>query len=48
MKSAHGAEPVTLTCYCERHLPVCLVTFTWENFTNMKSRKSNKFYVLLL
>jgi NuA3 HAT complex component NTO1 len=21
MKSAHGAEPVTLTCYCERHLP---------------------------
>ena len=28
MKSAHGAEPVTLTCYCERHLPVCLITFT--------------------
>ena len=27
MKSAHGAEPVTLTCYCERHLPVCLITF---------------------
>ncbi|KAF8159256.1 hypothetical protein B0H34DRAFT_702732 [Crassisporium funariophilum] len=21
MKSAQGAEPVTLTCYCERHLP---------------------------
>ena len=26
MKSAHGAEPVTLTC--EHHLPVCLITFT--------------------
>jgi hypothetical protein len=22
MKSAHGSEPVTLTCYCDKHLPV--------------------------
>lgn len=24
MKSAHGSEPVTLTCYCDKHLPVSL------------------------
>lgn len=23
MKSTQGSEPVSLTCYCERHLPVC-------------------------
>ena len=23
MKSAQGSEPGALTCYCERHLPVC-------------------------
>ena len=34
MKSAHGAEPATLACYCEKHLPVCdsLLLFTYANY----------------
>ena len=34
MKSAHGAEPATLACYCEKHLPVCdpLSLFTYTNY----------------
>ena len=34
MKSAHGAEPATLACYCEKHLPVCdpLSLFTYANY----------------
>lgn len=24
MKSAHGSEPATLACFCEKHLPVRL------------------------
>ena len=33
MKSAHGAEPATLACYCKKHLPVCdpLSLFTYAN-----------------
>lgn len=26
MKSAQGAEPASLTCYCDRHLPVCFLS----------------------
>ena len=34
MKSAHGAEPATLACYCEKHLPVRdpLSLFTYANY----------------
>ncbi|PPQ79825.1 LOW QUALITY PROTEIN: hypothetical protein CVT25_002979 [Psilocybe cyanescens] len=28
MKSAHGAEPASLTCFCDKHLPVCF----WSPF----------------
>ena len=34
MKSAHGAEPATLACYCEKHLSVRdpLSLFTYANY----------------
>ena len=34
MKSAHGAEPTMLACYCEKHLPVHdpLSLFTYTNY----------------
>ena len=34
MKSTHGAEPVMLACYCEKHLPVHdpLSLFTYANY----------------
>ena len=34
MKSAHGAEPTTLACYCKKHLPVHdpLSLFTYTNY----------------
>ena len=42
MKAADGAEPATLACYCEKHLPVTInynvAYFPYINAT----RKSNK------
>lgn len=32
MKSAHGAEPATLACYCEKHLPVIFSNRYWYTF----------------
>jgi len=49
MKSAHGAEPASLTCFCDRHLPVR--SFTLQSIThsdtNAPHSKNNKTLVLL-
>lgn len=41
MKAAHGAEPATLACYCEKHLPVSHQPSRTDS-VNFPNRKNNK------
>ena len=48
MKSAHGAEPASLTAFCDRHLPVSLlIPVTCPEFKCPYSSQNNNRSVLL-